>query len=430
MAEIQPLLPTGADEVGAQPSERQKRAERSGRSKAARIASLDVFRGLCVFLMMLVDYVGSIFPIIAHAPWNGVHLADFVMPFFLFVAGVSVAIVYKKVPNRFEATWKVLLKALKLILLGVLLQGGYFHGATSLSYGVDIEKLRLPGILQRIAIGYVVAALCEIWLPRQRWREDDFHKTYIWQWYVVFFLSVIYLWLLYGIYVPDWQFSVVLSDSSTAANNTIVYKVKCAVRGDLGPACNSAGMIDRFVLGLDHLYAKPVYRNLKECNMSSHGQVPLTSPSWCHAPFDPEGILSSITAAVACIIGLHYGHTLIQLQHHKERLWNWSVYSVLLMVLGMVLAFSGTPLNKSLYTTSYLMVTSATAGITFCILYTLVDFYGWRHLTFVLEYMGKHSLSIFILVTSNIVVIAVQGLYFKAPENNIIHWIITRFVDK
>lgn len=46
-------------------------------------------------LMMLVDYAGSIFPVIAHAPWNGVHLADFVMPFFLFVAGVSVAIVYK-----------------------------------------------------------------------------------------------------------------------------------------------------------------------------------------------------------------------------------------------------------------------------------------------------------------------------------------------
>ena len=45
--------------------------------------------------MMLVDYAGSIFPIIAHSPWNGLHLADFVMPFFLFVAGVSLAIVYK-----------------------------------------------------------------------------------------------------------------------------------------------------------------------------------------------------------------------------------------------------------------------------------------------------------------------------------------------
>lgn len=49
--------------------------------------------------MMLVDYAGSIFPIIAHAPWNGIHLADFVMPFFLFVAGVSVAIVYKVTEN-------------------------------------------------------------------------------------------------------------------------------------------------------------------------------------------------------------------------------------------------------------------------------------------------------------------------------------------
>lgn len=45
--------------------------------------------------MMLVDYAGSIFPVIAHVPWNGLHLADFVMPFFLFVVGISVAIVYK-----------------------------------------------------------------------------------------------------------------------------------------------------------------------------------------------------------------------------------------------------------------------------------------------------------------------------------------------
>jgi len=45
--------------------------------------------------MILVDYGGSIFPIIAHAPWNGFHLADFVMPFFLFIAGISLALVYK-----------------------------------------------------------------------------------------------------------------------------------------------------------------------------------------------------------------------------------------------------------------------------------------------------------------------------------------------
>lgn len=56
-------------------------------------------------LMMLVDYAGSIFPIIAHVPWNGVHLADFVMPFFLFIAGVSVAIVYKVIVFQ-EFKWE------------------------------------------------------------------------------------------------------------------------------------------------------------------------------------------------------------------------------------------------------------------------------------------------------------------------------------
>ncbi|KAL8543321.1 hypothetical protein ACS0TY_004024 [Phlomoides rotata] len=341
MAEIEPLLQTrAADEEG--PSELEEPVNRSstvaGR-KADRVASLDVFRGLCVFLMMLVDYAGSIFPVIAHVPWNGLHLADFVMPFFLVVAGVSVAIVYKKVSDRVEATWKVLFRSLKLFLLGVFLQGGYFHGITSLTYGVDIEKIRVFGILQRIAIGYVVAALCEIWFPCQRLIGDGRpRKCNCWQWCVVLLLSVIYLGLLYGLYVPDWQYVVQSDLSPVTASNYTVYLVKCSVRGDLGPACNSAGMIDRHILGVDHLYAKPVYRNLKECNISSKGQVPQSSPSWCHTPFDPEGILSSLTAAVTCIIGLQYGHILIQLQHHKERLWNWLIFSVSLMGLGLLLA--------------------------------------------------------------------------------------------
>ncbi|KAK4401384.1 Heparan-alpha-glucosaminide N-acetyltransferase [Sesamum angolense] len=480
MAEIEPLLQPRADEHRPPESEEQANSSSTiAKRKAARVASLDVFRGLCVFisfdiehvnqglapaepdgmrnpkrcppvllssktqarisvhingvienfcfdfntfssqLMMLVDYAGSIFPIIAHAPWNGIHLADFVMPFFLFVAGVSVAIVYKKVSDRVEATWKALFRALELFVLGVFLQGGYFHGVTSLTYGVDIEKMRLLGILQRIAIGYIVAALCEIWLPCQRWRGDGFPRNYNWQWCVALLLSLIYLGLSYGLYVPDWQYLVQADSSMLTVNNSRVYTVKCSVRGDLSPACNAAGMVDRYILGVDHLYSKPVYRNLKECNLSSHGQVPQTSPSWCHAPFDPEGVLSSLTAAVTCIIGLQYGHILTQLQHHKERLWNWSIFSVSLMGLGLFLAFLGIPLNKSLYTISYLMVTSASAGITFCVLYTLVDVYSWRCLTCVWEWMGKHSLSIFILVTSNIIVIIAQGFYLKAPANNI-----------
>ncbi|KAH9605314.1 hypothetical protein KSS87_013605 [Heliosperma pusillum] len=173
--------------------------------------------------------------------------------------------------------------------------GGYLHGAKSLTYGVDILRIRWMGILQVI----------------------------------------------------------------------------CGSRGDLSPACNSAGMIDRYVLGVSHLYAKPAYGNLKECNKTKLG-IPESSPSWCHTPFDPEGILGSLTAAVTCIIGLQFGHILVHMQDHKERLRWWSMLSIYCSLPGALLAILGVPLNKSLYTVSYALVTSGSAGFTFNALYLLV----------------------------------------------------------
>ncbi|XP_065866674.1 uncharacterized protein [Euphorbia lathyris] len=395
-----------------------------------RIASLDVFRGLCIFLMMLVDYVGSIFPIIAHSPWNGLRLADFVMPFFLFIAGVSLALVYKKVSNKVDATWKAVVRAVKLFLLGVFLQGGYFHGINSLAYGVDIERIRLLGILQRISIGYIVAALCEIWLSCRPRREAGFFKNYYLHWVAAFSLAAIYMGLSYGLYVPDWQFEVSSSTSAVLlTNSSNVYTVNCSVRGDLGPACNAAAMIDRYFLGINHLYAKPVFRNLKECNMTN-GRVSEDSPSWCHAPYDPEGLLSSLTAAITCIIGLQCGHVLAHIQDHKGRLRNWFSFSASLLLLGSFLAIIEIPVNKSLYTISYMLITSAAAGITFCATYLLVDIHGYRWLTSPLEWMGKHSLSIFVLIASNIAIIAIQGFYWKKPENNLIHLIVACFLNR
>ncbi|OMO82044.1 hypothetical protein COLO4_23272 [Corchorus olitorius] len=60
-----------------------------------RLVSLDVFRGLTVALMILVDDAGGAFPSINHAPWFGVTIADFVMPFFLFGVGVSISLAFK-----------------------------------------------------------------------------------------------------------------------------------------------------------------------------------------------------------------------------------------------------------------------------------------------------------------------------------------------
>ncbi|KAJ3685758.1 hypothetical protein LUZ61_014922 [Rhynchospora tenuis] len=386
--------------------------------KRPRLASLDAFRGLSIALMIFVDYAGSILPAVTHSAWNGLRLADYVMPFFLFIAGVSLALVYKRIPNKKEATQKAVLRAMELVFLGILLQGGYFHGLNDLTYGIDLAKIRWFGILQRIAIAYIIAAACEIWLsPSDIARGSDIrlHKKYYFHWGVILLLCGTYLGLLYGLYVPDWQFKVEKSSGSTITNATYVLEtVKCGIRGDVGPACNSAGFIDRSILGIDHLYKKPVYRNLKECQKSE------SAPSWCLAPFDPEGILGSLMAAVCCIIGLQYGHVLNHFQEHRDRLLKMLWLSFPILVFGLLLAFLGIPLNKSLYTTSYTLVTTATAGFSFCIMYLIVDVYRQRWTSFVLEWMGRHSLSIFILIPSNIAIIIIQGFYWKQPKNNIV----------
>ncbi|XP_078178164.1 uncharacterized protein LOC144572449 isoform X2 [Carex rostrata] len=310
---------SGDAESAADPATRAQKdaaavaSTRTSVTRRPRLASLDAFRGLSIALMIFVDYAGSILPVVAHSAWNGLRLADYVMPFFLFIAGVSLSLVHKRIPNKTEATQKAILRAIKLVFLGILLQGGYFHGLNDLTYGVDVKKIRWFGILQRIAIGYIIAALCEIWLSRSEIAassEIQFHKKYYFHWAVILLLCGTYLGLLYGLYVPDWQFKVEKSSGSTISNATFVLEtVKCGVRGNVGPACNSAGLLDRSILGIEHLYKKPVYMNLKECQNSEN------VPSWCLAPFDPEGILGSLMAAVTCIIGLQYGHILV----HFER---------------------------------------------------------------------------------------------------------------
>jgi len=135
-------------------------------------------------LMILVDYGGSIFPIISHAPWNGLHLADFVMPFFLFLVGISLALVYKNKRST-HSTFKPLLRSFQLFILGILLQGGYFHGINSFTYGLDIQTIRFFGVLQRISIGYILASLCEICLPTLPSKHMPFFKTYYSHWLVI-----------------------------------------------------------------------------------------------------------------------------------------------------------------------------------------------------------------------------------------------------
>ncbi|KAI8016447.1 Heparan-alpha-glucosaminide N-acetyltransferase [Camellia lanceoleosa] len=91
--------------------------------KSKRVATLDAFRGLTIVVMILVDDAGEAYPRIEHSPLNGCTLADFVLPFFLFIVGVAISFALKKVPVVKDAVKKIIIRTLKLLFWGIILQG-------------------------------------------------------------------------------------------------------------------------------------------------------------------------------------------------------------------------------------------------------------------------------------------------------------------
>ncbi|XP_009622588.1 uncharacterized protein [Nicotiana tomentosiformis] len=399
-----------------------------------RLLSLDVFRGLTVALMILVDDAGKAFPSINHSPWFGVTLADFVMPFFLFIVGVSASLVFKKVSSKPQATKKVLLRTVKLFILGVFLQGGYFHGRDNLSYGVDIARIRWMGVLQRISIGYLFASILEIWLANDYPVDSAkaFVRRYFFQAVAGTLIGLSYLILLYGLYVPDWFFEIssLNMESPVSGYELSTQTVNCGVRGSLDPPCNVVGLIDRLLLGEKHLYQRPVYRRTKECSVNSpdYGPLPSNAPGWCLAPFDPEGILSSLMAAITCLVGLHFGHILVHVKGHMQRLIFWLVFSVILTIVGYVLELAGVPLSKPLYTLSYMFITAGVSGLLLVVLYYIVDVKCFRKPLILFQWTGMNALILYALAACDLFPAALQGFYWYSPENNLVD-ITERFLQ-
>lgn len=389
--------------------------------------SLDVFRGLTIALMILVDDAGGAFPSINHSPWFGVTLADFVMPFFLFGVGVSITFVFKRIPNKKTATEKVITRTIKLFLLGLVLQGGYFHGRNHLTYGVDIDRIRWLGVLQRIAIGYFLAAISEIWLVGNGVVDSavSFVKKYIIQWMFAVLLCSLYVGLLYGFYVPNWEFKSPITNLNSSVTNYSSgnQMVNCNVRGSLEPPCNAVGLIDRILLGEKHLYQHPVYRRTKECSVNSpdYGSLPPNSPGWCLAPFDPEGILSSLMAAVTCFIGLYYGHIIVHSKNHTHRILFWSASYLPILLTGYVMEMLGMPVSKPLYTLSYMCITAGASGLILTIIYYIVDVKKYRRPTLLLQWMGMNALIVYALAACELFPALIQGLYWRSPENNLVN---------
>jgi len=351
-----------------------------------RLVSLDFFRGLTIWFMMLVNNSGGSYDILEHAPWNGLTIADFVMPFFLFIVGVSIALVLHK--QRKEARWevwkKVAIRTIKLFLLGLMLQGGGFP-----SY--DLATLRIMGILQRIAFGYFFVSTIAIFLPRRNFQNENLIVLgrYMFHFLVALAVLTVYLLVLFVVPVPG-----------------------CDGRGHLDPVCNSEGYIDSLILGESHLYSHPTCLDW--------------DPPCKH--FDPEGLVSTFASSLSVFIGLYYGYTIIHKKSHLKRIKHWLIPAVAFMAMGLTLHFTGAiPLNKNLYSLSYIFVTAGSAGILLSASYAVIDVLKWRVIFWPWIWEGMNSIILF--VADELVTPILGGregdalIYWKEPETNLGTWI-------
>ncbi|KAL8211486.1 hypothetical protein R6Q57_005923 [Mikania cordata] len=396
------------------------------KKKSRRVATLDAFRGLTIVLMILVDDAGGVYERIDHSPWNGCTLADFVMPFFLFIVGVAIALALKRVPSMKYAVRKIIIRTLKMLFWGILLQGGYSHAPDYLDYGVDMKKIRWCGILQRIALVYLVVALIETFTTKFRPTVIEpghfsIFSAYRWQWLGGFIAFLIYMITTFTLYVPDWSFTIHHDHKSES------FTVECGMRGHLGPACNAVGYVDRQVWGINHLYTQPVWIRLKACTLSSPESGPLRpdAPSWCRAPFEPEGLLSSISAILSGVIGIQYGHVLIHFKGHAERLKQWISMGVGLLIIAILLHFTDAiPINKQLYSVSYVCFTAGAAGIVFSAFYILIDVWEKRTPFLLFEWIGMNAMLVFVLGAQGILAGFINGWYYENADNNLVNWIL------
>ncbi len=268
-----------------------------------RLQSLDIFRGLTIFFMIIVNTAGSgalAYGPLHHADWHGFTPTDLVFPSFVFITGVSAWFAFKK--NNHVLTSDVFSKIAKrtliLFLLGVIMYAFPF---------VDrpLSTWRILGVLQRIALCYGIGSvLCLLLNPKQ-----------------IIGLSVALLLGYWGLLLGF---------------------------GDLSLENNAVRHLDRFLFGDTHLY---------------HGDG---------LAFDPEGLLSTLPSLVTFLMGYLVGQ-FVGTENDKSLIIKYLSITAAALILGGVIWDMALPINKKLWTSSYVLFAGGLSLWIFAIVYYVAD---------------------------------------------------------
>jgi predicted acyltransferase len=304
---------------------------------AARLLSLDAFRGLTMASMVIVNNPGdwgSVYAPLLHAEWNGCTPTDLIFPFFLFMVGVSMTL-----SRRASARWSVIARrAATIVILGWLLSLFPFFPATR------FLNWRLPGVLVRIGLCYFAAAAIMRASAPVGERDDRRHGRRLSVWVAALTLGywVAMVWMPWPGHTP----------------------------GDLSPAGNLGAFIDRAVLGQRHL--------------------------WQQRPWDPEGLASTVPAVATTLLGILAGFWMRSGERPAMKALVLASAGAAGMALGLLwdLAF---PINKNLWTSSYVMFTGGAAAVSLAACYWVIDVKGWRRWAAPFVILGMNAIALFML---------------------------------
>jgi len=323
-----------------------------------RLLSLDAFRGATIAAMILVNDPGSwdtTYEQLKHAAWNGWTITDMVFPFFLWIVGVAMTLSFAKRTEAGADRGKLMLHVVRraaiIFALGLFING--FPFGLAFGHEFSFSTWRIPGVLQRIAVCYLVASAIFL--------SSTIRGQAIW---AVTFLVVYWLALML-ISVPGYG------------------------AGVLQPEGNLAWFIDSNLL---------------------HGHTWV----WAPAPgFDPEGILSTLPAIATTLFGILTGHWLRTGRPVAEKIsWMFTV-GLGMVALGWFLSI-WLPINKNLWTSSYSLFMGGWALAGFSICYWLIDVNGYKRWATPFVIFGMNAIAVY--VAADFIAILLGLIQVTGPE--------------
>lgn len=293
--------------------------------------SLDIFRGATVASMILVNNAGSdiTYVPLEHAEWHGWTFTDLIFPFFLWIVGVSITLSFARRVARGDDRGKLILHIVRrsalIFLVGLFLAlFPYFRLAT----------VRIPGVLQRIAICYLIAATIFLF--------TGLRGRIIW----IVFLLTSYWMLMKLVPVPGYGAGVL----------------------------EQQGNLEQYIDGLflkGHMYGQ--------------------TKTW-----DPEGIVSTLPSVATALFGILAG-MLLQARRSMEEKTAWMFFAGNCLIFAGLMMSTWLPINKKLWTSSYSVFMAGMAMVVFACCYWLIDVKKWHRWGRPFAIYGMNAITVYAL---------------------------------